>query len=98
MTLAVPKNEMSAIAGTANAATKTRANNTTMLFLIIPLLEEIKADLPPLVLSILTSLSRPGHHLLLFPPYAHLAPRPDNSLQKNNRVFFELNTIQFNAC
>src|SRR4030066_258049 len=39
-------------------------------------------------MSILLSLSRPGHHLLLFPPYAHLAPQPDKSLQKKNRVFF----------
>src|SRR4030067_2989827 len=39
-------------------------------------------------MSILLTLSRPGHHLLLFPPYAHLAPQQDNSLQKKNRVFF----------
>src|SRR3990172_8110281 len=98
MTLALPKNEMSAIAGSANAATRTAANNTTLLFLIIPLLEEIKANLPPLELSILLSFPRPGNHLLLCPPYAHLAPQPDKSLQKKNRVFFRLNTIQFLAC
>src|SRR4030067_1405660 len=39
-------------------------------------------------MSILLSLSRPGHHLLLFPSSAPLAPQPDKSLKKKNRVFF----------
>ncbi|GAB4365030.1 MAG: hypothetical protein Kow00128_07250 [Deltaproteobacteria bacterium] len=67
MTLAVPKNEMSAIAGMAYAATRAAASSTTRLFLIIPLLEEITTYLPlgkntspsDLLISLL-------HHLLPF--------------------------------